>query len=353
MSESPLDSLLLLLKNLFGIYNETEPVPGQIDEPHACVAAILRLTDLQSQCNVDGFDDEQPPMLKQPFDLLFMLRSARPNDRWSGQVSFPGGRSKKGESLQQTVIREVWEEIGLNLSEKKDYELLGKMGPATPVLIGKREMKVHVFVYFQKTACTPSLNLDDREVSDVQWVNFSQLVSPPLYEVNPFARVKSALPVPRGKEESTLRPHNTFKFSHDYQHSHGLNQHSLNHCYLRLGWKLADWMKPLPFQYPEWLLWGLTYHFTAHILNTMKFKHYLKTQDNKGNPVKTFIFFLNKIGIIKVKFVRLSHHRTSKKKKHLSNDVQNTNTPSQSTTNLSQNAVPVSLSNTFFAASKL
>ena len=49
-------------------------------------------------------------------ELLFIHRAEHPQDPWSGQMAFPGGRCERGdEDLERTAIRETAEEIGLDL----------------------------------------------------------------------------------------------------------------------------------------------------------------------------------------------------------------------------------------------
>jgi 8-oxo-dGTP pyrophosphatase MutT (NUDIX family) len=59
------------------------------------------------------------------WDLLFIRRTAMPNDRHSGQVAFPGGRCDHNDpDIVQTALREAQEEIGL---EPADVHILGKV----------------------------------------------------------------------------------------------------------------------------------------------------------------------------------------------------------------------------------
>jgi len=49
--------------------------------------------------------------------VLLMQRAAREGDRWSGQVSFPGGRAEPHDlDLLHTARRETLEEVGLDLA---------------------------------------------------------------------------------------------------------------------------------------------------------------------------------------------------------------------------------------------
>ena len=51
-------------------------------------------------------------------ELFYILRAFRKNDQWSGQVGFPGGMKEKNETYFETAIREVKEEIDINLNDK-------------------------------------------------------------------------------------------------------------------------------------------------------------------------------------------------------------------------------------------
>src|SRR5512140_3252213 len=48
-------------------------------------------------------------------EVLFIRRSEREGDLWSGHVAFPGGRVEPGEGLLEAAIRETGEEVGLDL----------------------------------------------------------------------------------------------------------------------------------------------------------------------------------------------------------------------------------------------
>lgn len=57
--------------------------------------------------------------------LLFTVRSAD-LPHHAAQISFPGGRFDDGESAEQAVLREAWEEVGLDPSQ---VEILGHLNP--------------------------------------------------------------------------------------------------------------------------------------------------------------------------------------------------------------------------------
>ncbi len=63
--------------------------------------------------------------------LLFIKRTHQQNDRHSGQIAFPGGRSEPSDpSLLHTALREAREEIGLNPA---DIAILGQSCTITTV----------------------------------------------------------------------------------------------------------------------------------------------------------------------------------------------------------------------------
>jgi len=99
--------------------------------------------------------------------VLFIKRTERKGDPWSGQVAFPGGRkSSTDNGLVDTAVRETMEEVGLQLSV---HELLGSL----PIVTAKsRRMRVLPFVY--KLKSTVSIRVDE-EVAEAFWVPLSDL----------------------------------------------------------------------------------------------------------------------------------------------------------------------------------
>lgn len=92
-----------------------------------------------------------------------VLVQDRQDPKWSG-LTFPGGHVEKGESFTDAVIREVWEETGLRISEPqlcgiKDW--INEDGTRYMVLFYKTDK-------FQGT-------LTSSQEGDVFWVPLSQL----------------------------------------------------------------------------------------------------------------------------------------------------------------------------------
>lgn len=81
----------------------------------------------------------------------------------SGNWSFPGGGGHNGESFEDTLKREIHEEIGLNI-DKKQVKLLFK-GTKTRKLGTKKYVIFHV-----KQNDKPSLLINKLEIIDSKWV---------------------------------------------------------------------------------------------------------------------------------------------------------------------------------------
>jgi 8-oxo-dGTP pyrophosphatase MutT (NUDIX family) len=68
------------------------------------------------------------PLLRKQdaWHLLFIRRPESVHDDHSGQVAFAGGkRESEDANLQQTALREAWEEVGI---EPTDVDVLGSLG---------------------------------------------------------------------------------------------------------------------------------------------------------------------------------------------------------------------------------
>lgn len=68
-------------------------------------------------------------------ELLFIRRSEREGDPWSGHVAFPGGRrSADDPDLAATALRETEEETGIRAERAAVLGALDEVEPATPRL---------------------------------------------------------------------------------------------------------------------------------------------------------------------------------------------------------------------------
>jgi 8-oxo-dGTP pyrophosphatase MutT (NUDIX family) len=116
---------------------DPEPILGR---RRAAVACVLR------------FERGQP-------EVLLMRRAEHPGDRWSGHVSFPGGREDRGDrELLTTAVRETREELGLDLAAAP---LLGRTEPVRAVAKGEiLPMTISPFVFEWRGEPTLSLSAE-------------------------------------------------------------------------------------------------------------------------------------------------------------------------------------------------
>lgn len=124
-------------------------VPGDVEvaEPghrRAAVAALLR-------ADRDGTE------------VLLMQRAVNDKDRWSGQVSLPGGREEEHDAdLLQTAVRETREEVGRNLD--RSARLLGRLPTRQAIARAKPQpMTVTPFVFAQEQEEALQINHEARE----------------------------------------------------------------------------------------------------------------------------------------------------------------------------------------------
>lgn len=116
----------------------------------AAVAAVLRVTD--------------------EVDVLFIKRAEAEHDPWSGHVAFPGGRHEPADqTLQDTAIRETWEELSLDLTRGR---MLGQLDDLSPRAPGLPAIVIRPFVALVSSNVTFELS---REVAAAFWVPLSQL----------------------------------------------------------------------------------------------------------------------------------------------------------------------------------
>lgn len=100
--------------------------------------------------------------------ILFIKRIKRDGDPWSGQIALPGGFVKPGESKEFAVLREILEEVSLDLNEES---IVNRMPAEHPT--NRRSVTVYPFVLsvggYDGASPGP-------EVDDIRVVRFSELV---------------------------------------------------------------------------------------------------------------------------------------------------------------------------------
>ncbi|HVP23377.1 MAG TPA: CoA pyrophosphatase [Conexivisphaerales archaeon] len=107
-------------------------------------------------------------------EVLFAKRAENPNDPWSGQIAFPGGRSKEVDAtLARTACREFFEETYVDICKRA--EMLGFLQTVRPR--NRPSVTVTPFVAYsdRKFVFTPS-----REVTEVFWAPLLGLTEKPV-----------------------------------------------------------------------------------------------------------------------------------------------------------------------------
>ncbi len=130
--------------------------------------------------------------------VCFIKRAERPNDPWSGQVAFPGGRAQPEDPSAQAVAeRETREEVGLRLTAGQMIAPLAFLPVRHRGL--ETDMKLVAFAYEWSAGPAselPPLQPDRTEVAEAFWVPVSDLMDPGLRTRFRFTRNGAAMDFP-------------------------------------------------------------------------------------------------------------------------------------------------------------
>lgn len=109
-------------------------------------------------------------------EALFIERSRKPGDPWSGQMAFPGGRFDDSDrDLQHTAERETDEEVGLSLEGAR---LIGRLDDQSGQRAGQgRQLRIAAFVY-EIAAGTGNDLVLNYEVAEAFWVPLAWFEDP-------------------------------------------------------------------------------------------------------------------------------------------------------------------------------
>lgn len=103
--------------------------------------------------------------------VLLIRRAEHPGDPWSGQIAFPGGKTKSGDrTVRETAIRETLEEVGIDLASSASF--LG-YGGVTTTHTGTMDVVPSAFILKEKVAVKPN-----HEVASFRWVDLKDFMEP-------------------------------------------------------------------------------------------------------------------------------------------------------------------------------
>ena len=99
-------------------------------------------------------------------ELLLIKRAEAERDPWSGHVACPGGRMEPGDhDLEQTAVRETWEETGIDLA--RHGRVLGALDDITPRTPSLPPLIIRPFVAL---VSTDAQIVQSDEVAESFWV---------------------------------------------------------------------------------------------------------------------------------------------------------------------------------------
>jgi 8-oxo-dGTP pyrophosphatase MutT (NUDIX family) len=105
-------------------------------------------------------------------EILFIKRSQREGDPWSGHVAFPGGRAEPSDpSLLDVAVREVSEEVGIDL--RHGGRILGRLPTVEPLSVRLPPIDVTPFLVLPPDGAVA--HPDPGEVEDAFWMPLDAL----------------------------------------------------------------------------------------------------------------------------------------------------------------------------------
>ena len=100
--------------------------------------------------------------------ILLVNQKVSPNRSWS----LPGGRLEQGETLEQGIVRELFEETGLNVKVVKLLYICEKINVVSPLL--------HITFLLERVSGEiklPTNEFDENPIHDVKFIDINELTN--------------------------------------------------------------------------------------------------------------------------------------------------------------------------------
>ena len=157
----------ILKDNAFDIKNESNPEHSPNNRAD---------TYFQNFLEQNEFSDKS-------LDILFLARAINVKDLHSGQIAFPGGKCEEKETDYETVLREVHEEIGIDLCSKKNIAYLGKIQQNFFAYYDKK-LAIYVCLHIFLALEPLNFTLNSSEVRKVFWTPLETFTNPEISSIS-------------------------------------------------------------------------------------------------------------------------------------------------------------------------
>ncbi|MAF90860.1 MAG: CoA pyrophosphatase [Bdellovibrionota bacterium] len=108
-------------------------------------------------------------------EVFYMKRAENPEDRWAGQIGFPGGKKEGNESDLETAERETLEEVGFD--PNVDGSFWGALNSVEARKGGSR-LGFGIYPFLYRVSQKPQIIPDPAEVADTYWVPLDVILDP-------------------------------------------------------------------------------------------------------------------------------------------------------------------------------